>query len=87
MVNDPITYSEITGNGGCWPTARPDKELGAFVSSSGRAELLSYEPGGDQRDGRKDDTYANNSSISENTACSSERVPYTEYQVIYSNSK
>lgn len=58
-VNYLVTYGEISGNGGCWNTARSDKESGAFVSS-GRPELLSYEPRGDQRDSRKGDIYPNN---------------------------
>lgn len=44
-------------------------------------QLLSYEPGGYQRDKKKHELYPSNSSISENMACSSEHVPYAEYQV------
>lgn len=74
-VNDPATYSEIPGNGECGHTASSDEELGAFVSSSGWPELLSYERGGDQETGGR------MAFISENMAHSSQHVPcYAEHR-------
>lgn len=75
---------EITGDVG---TLDGLVEFGAFISSSGRPELLSDESR-DQMDCGKDDICPHNPCIAENMVSSSEyALHYKEYQTTYNKSK